>query len=182
MTVKSGIEWPSCPKCRNAYIRLSSRQNAIDRLLQIVYIYQFRCQLCKRRFVRLRWGRRYPKPVLDQREYERVPVQLPVTFLGDKIHGKGTVANLSMDGCVIETPTPLKEGELMSLLVQLADARESLEIEAALVRWTFERRRGLAFVHLQPDHEERLRAFLMNCWDHPTSGSLPTSGLPPIVA
>jgi hypothetical protein len=132
--------------------------------------------------MRLRWGRRYPKPVLDQREYERVPVHLPVSFFGDKIDGKGTMANLSMDGCVIETPTPLKEGELMSLLVQLEDPRESVEVEAALVRWSFERRRGLEFVHLEPDHEERLRRFLMSCWDHPVSGRMPTSGLPPIVA
>jgi hypothetical protein len=177
---KSAIEWPSCPKCGNAYVRLSLRENAITRLLQIIQIYQFRCQLCKGRFMRLRWGRVYPKPILDQREYERVPVQLPVTFFGDKTHGKGTIANLSMDGCVIETSTPLKEGELMSLLVHLADARESLEVEVALVRWSFERRRGLEFVHLQPNHEEGLRRFLMSCWEDPAATA--TSESPPIVA
>ena len=71
---------PLCPRCSREYVRRVSRVGLGERLISLFYVYPFRCQLCGHRFQLLQWGVKYKRIEEDRREYERMPVNFPVTF------------------------------------------------------------------------------------------------------
>src|SRR5262245_36365819 len=69
----------TCRRCRSEFVRRSSRKTLAERLLSLVYVFPFRCQLCQHRFLAFRWRERWLRAAGggtdERREYERLPVQ-----------------------------------------------------------------------------------------------------------
>lgn len=59
-----------------------------------------------------------------------------VTFSGEGIEGKGTVANLSKHGWRIISDEPVTAGMVLRLDASLSEMKESVEIRGARVQWT----------------------------------------------
>ncbi|MFO0766353.1 MAG: PilZ domain-containing protein [Nitrospiraceae bacterium] len=95
---------------------------------------------------------------MDRREHLRIPVRLFLSFSGGKIQGKGTVLDISMGGCMIESDAPVHVDDIFYLQIALDGAQDPLEV-AAMVRSISSR--GIAFKFLRAAQEnKRLLAFV----------------------
>lgn len=151
---------PACPKCGSTRVGRTHRAGIIERLASVGYVYPFRCQVCRRRFRRFRWGERYVRVHLDRRDLERLPAQIPVVFhWKDGGQGQGTIRDISAAGCAVETDAAVPVGALV--LLQIAPPGEPpIDVDVGEVRSRRARRVGVRFVRVAPDHAERLRQVL----------------------
>ncbi len=128
----------------------------MERLASLVYVYPFRCQLCRHRFRARQWGVRYSESWEDRRQYERVVAQLPVSFSVDQIHGAGMATTISVEGCTLETDATLPEGKIIQLELQTTDRKPLGMIQAAEVRAVRPSCLHLKFLRFVPEEENRL--------------------------
>lgn len=149
-----------CPKCGKDFVRRTLRKGAHEHVLSVIYVYPFRCQLCAHRFLRMEPGRRYNESTVDKRQYERVDATFPVTFVGDKTSGAGTVSRLSLSGCELQTPLKLMEGMMFNLRLQPPGISPSINIETAIVRSVRPPVAGLEFLRSNPAEQFRLIQFV----------------------
>ncbi|HYM37187.1 MAG TPA: PilZ domain-containing protein [Nitrospiraceae bacterium] len=149
-----------CPKCGKDFVRRALREGAGEYLLSTVYFYPYRCQLCAHRFRRLELGKRYNESTVDKRQYERIETKFPITFVGDKASGAGTVTRLSLGGCALESPLKLMEGMMFNLRLQPPDVNPSINVETAIVRSVRPPVIGLEFLRTNPTEQFRLIQFV----------------------
>lgn len=74
--------------------------------------------------------------------------------------GEGSILELALGGCLVQTVTLLPEGALMSLELDIEASAPSLRVEAALVRSVRPLSVGLEFVRLAEAEHERLGAWI----------------------
>ena len=130
----------------------------MERLQSLACISPFHCQSCSFRFPASRLGRKYPAPMIDRREHLRIPVRLFLSFSGGKVRGEGTVLDISMGGCIIESQAPVHVDDIFYLQIALENDQTPLEV-AAMVRSVSSR--GIAFKFLRSAQENRrLLAFV----------------------
>ena len=84
---------------------------------------------------------------------------LSITFSGDT-EGEGSVINLSLKGCMVESDAGVKVGDAMSLILLLPGEESPTTVDLALVRWAKGQCFGLEFVSLGTVEMNRLRGFL----------------------
>lgn len=144
-----------CPKCGKDFVRRALRVGVAERLLSLCYLYPYRCQLCAHRFRLFEWGRRYDERTVDQRQYERIEVQIPATFSMDQTSGTGLVTSLSLGGCALEVETQLSVGALLQLQLQVSGSDPPIEVEAAIVRSVRATTVGMEFLRLRSDEHYR---------------------------
>lgn len=154
-----------CAKCRKPYVQAVRKQGPLDRLLSPLYIYPFRCQVCRHRFRLMQWGHRYIETEMDRRQYRRRPVRLHVILVDEHGEHGGMVTDLSPGGCAIDTQTPLhREGDLLELRLDAFDLEPPILIEAAIVRTAQGARIGLEFLRCASGQEQRLSDYLLTLW------------------
>jgi hypothetical protein len=105
-------------------------------------------------------GRRYNESTIDKRQYERVDARFPVTFVGDRASGAGTVSRLSLGGCELESPVKLMEGMMFNLRLQPPDISPSINVETAIVRSVRPPVAGLEFLRSNQTEQFRLIQFV----------------------
>ncbi|MEK7294649.1 MAG: PilZ domain-containing protein [Nitrospirota bacterium] len=149
-----------CPKCGKDFVRRTLRAGVHEYLLSVVYVYPFRCQLCTHRFLRLELGKRYNESTVDKRQYERVAATFPITFVGDKASGAGTVTRLSLGGCALESQLKLMEGMMFNLRLQPPNVNPAINVETAIVRSVRTPAIGLEFLRTNPTEQFRLIQFV----------------------
>ena len=152
---------PTCPRCKTRLVDQAPQRGRFERLLGLLTAYPFRCQLCTHRFVAFFW--RYSNN--PRRDFERVPAQYPVTLYppGTQKQGEGTqgtILNLTILGCLIETNAQIPQGTSLRLTIHLPDPFPPIEVEGAMVRSVLDRRIGLEFVKIAPAEETRLRVVI----------------------
>ncbi len=92
----------------------------------------------------------------------RVPASLAAVFMSTNSAAVGRVTNISVTGCLIHCPMKLEAGSQVAIRLRVADQRESLNIESAVVRWTDGTRHGLEFHNLSALVKRRLYASLFD--------------------
>ena len=148
---------PDCPQCGTWMVRQAPRRGTREHLLRFLLICPFRCQLCTHRFLAIRGEPSYD----PRREYERVLVRYPVAFCpafsgAQAEAAEGTMVNVSIRGCRIESSLPESQGARLRIGF-VADAREPpIEVEAAVVRNAVGDGMGLEFLKIRPEEEDRL--------------------------
>lgn len=147
-----------CSQCGKDAVLRSQCLSPGEHILSALFISPFRCQLCSHRFLAFRWGREYHKHPLDRREHRRIPVRLSLAFSGGRIHGEGTVINLSLGGCLIETNTVVQQDDIFHLQISLFEHQPPVKV-TAIVRSVHARSIGLKFLRMAPE-ERRLEEFL----------------------
>ncbi|MBD0306019.1 MAG: PilZ domain-containing protein [Nitrospiraceae bacterium] len=147
-----------CPECGTGDVLRSHCFSFVEWLADALWISPFRCQQCGHRFSALRVGRCYSARLVDRREYKRIPVRLSLSFSRGRIGGKGTVTDISMGGCVIESDAPVKTDDILYLQLYIATHQPPIEV-AAMVRSVTARGIGVKFLRAAHDNK-RLLAFL----------------------
>ena len=94
-----------------------------------------------------------------ERQYRRYQTQLSVSYTGDR-EGLGTVENLSIGGCQIQSRTPVFHRDSLILTLQLPPYERSLRVHTAAVRWVSEQKFGLVFTWLDAVEHTRLLQYL----------------------
>jgi hypothetical protein len=154
-----------CPRCSKSFVQRSHRRGVKERLLSLIYIYPFRCQVCGHRFKAFRFRVRYAKQLLDRRQYERLPTHVLTTFSesvrpGQYRVGQGVVTDISLGGCYLQTVARCLEGAVLSMELQTVDHAPAIVVEAAIVRSVRPTGMGLEFLRLHESDQERLREFM----------------------
>ncbi|MBL8044679.1 MAG: PilZ domain-containing protein [Nitrospira sp.] len=150
----------TCPHCGHNNVFRSRCATLVECLQSLAFISPFHCQSCSCRFSASRLGCTYSNQVLDRREHLRIPVRLFLSFSGGKIRGEGTVKDISMGGCVIESQASVHVDDIFYLQIVLENEHAPLEV-AAMVRSVSSR--GIAFKFLRSAQEnKRLLAFVQS--------------------
>ena len=97
---------------------------------------------------------------MEGRKHARFAVQLPVSFSGDHLSDRGTILNLSSEGCAIKSDTVAGAAVYLQLTMQLREREDPIQIDLAAVRWVSAMRFGVEFIKIHPEEEERLRKFV----------------------
>jgi hypothetical protein len=147
---------PQCPNCGEAHVHRGHRRGLVEHLLSILYVYPFRCQLCRHQFRALQWGRRYVRRTVDRRDYERLQTQIPVTYRMGSTEYEGVVVGLSIDGCTVETATPVVRGTAFSLRMRPSPG-ETVAVARAVVRTVHAHWVGVQFAELSAGEHDALQ-------------------------
>lgn len=92
------------------------------------------------------------------RRFPRFPVQFRSSF--SSVHvvgGEGTLLDLSIRGCRVDSETQVQPGTNLELRIHLPDHEPPIQVELASVRWARGREFGLEFTSMDTDQRERLR-------------------------
>jgi hypothetical protein len=149
-----------CPHCRRNFVQRVSRAGWAEVLFSVFYVYPFRCQLCGHRFRFFERGARYVRVKKDRREYERVEINFPVTFSGEKISGEGMSVNISMGGCSFTTTADLATGMIVKLALQTQTSLRPVIVDAAIVVARKSDSAGVEFLRWRGTERERLQLFI----------------------
>ncbi len=152
---------PTCPQCATEYVIRVRRLGIEEHLLSLGHIYPFRCQLCGFRFRFLQRGVKYQRVEEDRRIYDRITTDFSVAFTGDNIEGRGSVGDVSMSGCTIQTESHLSTGKLVRLSLHISDDLPPVLIDT-VVRNARLNRVGVEFLKFQKDDRRRLEQFIRN--------------------
>lgn len=97
-----------------------------------------------------------------ERKATRFPVKFGSTFAGEHLAGQGTITNLSMDGCSIESTIRLTVRSVVGLHIHLPDPPSPIQIERAIVRWACGNLFGLEFERMTQTETNRLQYLIHN--------------------
>jgi hypothetical protein len=97
---------------------------------------------------------------MEGRKHTRFAVQLPVSFSGDQLSDRGTILNLSAEGCAIMSETVAGVAVYLQLTMQLREREEPVQVDLAAVRWVSARRFGVEFIKIRAEEGERLKQFV----------------------
>ena len=95
---------------------------------------------------------------MEQRKNHRFPVQFRSSFSSiGMVGGEGSVVDLSVRGCGIESPTDVQPGASLELRIAAIEHVPPIQIQAAIVRWSRGRQFGLEFEVIAPSEWARLQ-------------------------
>lgn len=97
---------------------------------------------------------------MEARHRLRLSLRCPVIFASDEFVGEGTVMNLGMPGCAVESRITPSPGDYVRLHVLLPDENGPLEVGLAKVVWAKQQRFGVAFITSSDRQQERLGRLL----------------------
>jgi hypothetical protein len=90
----------------------------------------------------------------------RLPVQCVLYMPHEKRQGPGTIMNLSMDRCHMETRMEVCPGMIVALYLLLPNAPQDIAIERAMVTWARRGECGIQMQCLQPAEANQLQDYL----------------------
>ena len=145
-----------CPICGTSFVRVTSQEGRVERLLSRVNVFPFRCRLCTNRFRAFYSGARHNTQAFDRRQYTRLTASIEAQVLD---RNQPTVTNritdISMDGCTLQT-TGFLEGAFIELVLKPAVEEETIYIETAMVCSIRPLSMGIRFLEVLPEHHRRL--------------------------
>jgi PilZ domain len=97
---------------------------------------------------------------MQKRKHLRFAVQRPVTFQGDTFSGKGTILNISREGCAISSETIANPESYLQLKMQLLEKEEPIQVDLAAVRWSSGVKFGVEFIKILPEAGTHLQQFV----------------------
>ena len=99
----------------------------------------------------------------DRRAMPRLRVQFRTTFSASStLEGTGSMLDLSMGGCRIESPVTVEPGASLELRIYAPDVEWPLMVEAASVQWVSGQTFGLAFFRITKTEQQRLEQVINN--------------------
>ena len=98
---------------------------------------------------------------MEQRKSLRFPVKFRSSFSSIGIvGGEGSVVDLSIRGCRIESPIDVQPGASLEVRIEAREHEPPIQIQAAIVRWSRGREFGLEFEVITPTEWTHLRDFV----------------------
>jgi len=113
---------------------------------------------------------------MNHRYSERIPVECGAVFSGENMCGEGRVIDVSLPGCLMESPELVKVGDYMRLRLFLPDQAAPLNVPLAVVRRVDGSFIGLEFIRSSDEDQARLTRYVrrsftvprkvISRWDH----------------
>ena len=97
---------------------------------------------------------------MERRKHPRAPFQCQISFSRQEMSEAGTVTNLSLGGCKVDSKASVYVDMYLTLQVYLPGHEIPLHVDQAVVRWLKEHEFGLEFISIWPEEQERLRRFV----------------------
>ena len=97
---------------------------------------------------------------MEQRKHRRYQFHCEIWFPGKEESVAGTVSNLAVGGCKVESEASVYISMYQALQICLPGQEATLKVDLAAVRWTKGQEFGLEFLTIRSEEEERLRRFL----------------------
>lgn len=97
---------------------------------------------------------------MEDRYSTRVPVECTVVFAGESIIGEGRVIDVSLPGCLMESPESARPGDYLGLKLFLPDRQPAISVPLAVVRWVKGNRLGVEFIRSTEEDGLRLKRFV----------------------
>ncbi len=94
---------------------------------------------------------------MEQRKHRRYQFHCEIWFPGKEESVAGTVSNLAVGGCKVESEASVYIGMYLALQICLPGQEATLKVDQAAVRWARKEEFGLEFIRMQPEEEDRLR-------------------------
>jgi hypothetical protein len=145
-----------CPACGTPCVRVSSRSGIIEKMLNQLHIFQFRCQLCTTRFQARRPGNRLTSQEFDRREYRRLRTNLAASLILDPPSLDGLVSDISMGGCTLQVTTSLPRGTFVKMVLHAPGGEPDIKIDAAMISSIQLLSIGVKFLEFQPEDKQRM--------------------------
>lgn len=147
---------PHCPSCGAPFVRVVSQDGRVARLLGLVNVWSFRCQLCTNHFRLFSPGARDETQSSDRRQYARLAASIEAQVL-DRNQPAETnrITDISMDGCTLQA-TGLSKGTVVELLLKPTVEEDTIRIERALVCSVRPSSAGVKFLSIPPEYHRRL--------------------------
>ena len=131
----------------------------LEYLLSFCFIYPYRCQACWQCFKALKWGTRCVKPQA-RRKTRRFQVSFTVVFSWEHTEGEGTVTDIGLGGCRLQTDVELTEDCCLKLKLQVPGSKPEIRV-GAVVRTVENSFSSLSFSQVSRDEKKRLGQFLV---------------------
>jgi PilZ domain len=80
----------------------------------------------------------------------------PVVFTSESSVGEGTIVNVSIPGCAIQSRKRVQPGSYLEMRVLVPDTTSPLHVGLAKVRWSEGRRFGVEFIRMPGEDQIRL--------------------------
>ncbi|HKY72373.1 MAG TPA: PilZ domain-containing protein [Nitrospira sp.] len=145
-----------CPNCGTPFVRVAPQASMMERVLQHLSIFPFRCQLCMNKFRAFNREAASGPQRFDRRQYKRLPTSIQTQFLADnRVRSTNRITDISMDGCTLQA-TGLPRGTFMGLVLKPDQEDESIRIETAMVCSVHPNSVGLRFLEIPLPDQRRL--------------------------
>ena len=97
---------------------------------------------------------------MEDRYSSRVPIECTAVFAGESVTGEGRVLDVSLPGCLIESPEAAKPGDYVRIKLCLPDGQPAVDVPLAVVRWVKGNRLGVEFIRSSEEDAVRLKLFV----------------------
>jgi len=97
---------------------------------------------------------------MEKRKFERIVLELPVSFSGAGVAGGGLISGLSEQGCKMVSDELMLAGMVVTLHIQLPEQYAPLKVDLAEVRWAQGEECGIEFQRVRLEEKQRLQRFL----------------------
>ena len=145
-----------CQTCGSSFVRATNCEGGIERLLSLVNLFPFRCQLCTNRFRVFYSGARHNTETSDRRQYTRLTASIEAQVLDSKQPPvTNRITDISMDGCTLQA-TGFPKGAFIELVLKPTVEEETINIETAMVCSVRSSSIGVRFLEIPPEHYRRL--------------------------
>lgn len=95
---------------------------------------------------------------------QRVSVKGAVTFSSAAgLNGKGTVLDLTVPGCMIESTLPPRKGDSVLLNLFIPEFGAHFYVSMGIVRWVEGHRFGVEFIGMEQNDRLRYNAYVADC-------------------
>jgi hypothetical protein len=164
-----------CPNCGTPFVRVAPQAGMMERVLQQVHVFPFRCQLCMNKFHAFNREAGQSVQAFDRRQYKRLPTSIQAQFLADnRVHSTNRITDISMDGCTLQS-TGLPRGTFLGLVLKPEQENEAIRIETAMVCSVRPTSVGLRFLEIPLPDQRRLSqvvlGLLVSQGRHPVSNA-----------
>lgn len=167
-----------CARCQKDLVVQVWPRTPRELVAAVIGMVPFQCRHCRYRFLDRRVRRASTGQPFERREHLRIPVRLCLSFSGGKVRGEGTVLDISLGGCVIQSQTHVRVDDIFYLEIGLAEGEAPVEV-AAMVRSVSAR--GIAFKFLRQAQENKQLLTFIQSHSGSTSSVLTKSGQPTVT-
>lgn len=150
-----------CPNCGTPFVRVTHHEGVVERVLNRMQVFPFRCQLCMskfRAFYRQAGGN---TGAFDRRQYKRLPTSIEAQFvLDNRMKVTKRITDISMDGCTLQT-TELPRGTFFALVLKPDFEDEAIRVETAMVCSARPSSVGIRFLEVPQSDQRRLSQVIL---------------------
>jgi len=146
-----------CPNCGTPFVRVTHQGGMVERVLNQLSVFPFRCQLCMNKFRAFHRDARQSTKEFDRRQYKRLATSIEAQVLDveDQLPFLKRVTDISMDGCTLMT-MGMKKGAYLGMVLKPTAENEEIRIETAMVCSVRPSSVGVRFLEIPLPDQRRL--------------------------